>query len=154
MTSPAFFISPEGRVLPVESVSHIALVTMNPETFGLTRSEIEKVYARHGEALGHEGQAREEILVELVKQGWIWIRAYPNSCWSVQFSGATPENKAYIRAWARWVLRQGIAEDPYLPVHLVGFSDGFARRVELRGLANTSMFRVKDGRWRLRTIGA
>ena len=150
MGTNAYFISPAGHVMLVET-SHIATLIESPRAFGTTKRKIEAVYANHKESLGHEGYAREEILVEVIRRGWIRIREYPDEYWSVQFAKATPRTKTFIRKWARAVLRRRIAKDPYLPVQLVGFSDGFTRRVELKALANTGMLEVRGAeRWRSR----
>jgi hypothetical protein len=146
----AFWISPDGRVMDV-GVNHIAAVIRDPKTFKLTTSRIATIYTKHKEPIGHEGNAREEIITALLKKGWIRIREYPNKHWSVQFPSVSPKIKTFIRKWARYVLRRNIAEDPYMLVLLVGFSDGFSRRVELETLAKTAMFEVKgSGQWNLK----
>jgi len=137
----AFFIDPEGQVLPVRT-SHIAAVIGDPKRFGTTKRRIEEAYRKQGEPVGLEGNARTEILVEVIERGWIRIREYPDRYWSVQFDTASPRTKGFVRVWARRMLKSRNT-DPYLPVHLVGFSDGFDRRVELRTLATSAVFEVK-----------
>lgn len=70
----AYFISPRGYVIPVLNGTHIAEVIQNPKVFGLTSESIADAYKRHDETLGHEGFARDEILTELLKIGWIRAR--------------------------------------------------------------------------------
>jgi hypothetical protein len=75
MDARAHWISPAGEVLPVQR-KHINEVITNPSRFGMSREQIEEVYARHHEPLGLEGKAREEIIVTLVDRGWIRVRHY------------------------------------------------------------------------------
>ena len=150
MAGKAFWISPEGRVMDV-GVNHIAAVIRDPKTFNVTKNRIEKAYAKHKEPIGSEGNAREEIITAILKKGWIRIREYPNRYWSIQFPSVSPKIKTFIRKWARYVLKRNIAEDPYMPVHLLGLTDGFSRRVELGTLAKTAMFEVEgSGQWNLK----
>jgi hypothetical protein len=80
--SVAFFLSPEGRVLHVPD-THIGTIIRDPEQFGLTMEEIEAAYLRHGERVGTEGEARQEILLKVIEKGWLRLRRYPNRGWSV-----------------------------------------------------------------------
>jgi hypothetical protein len=75
MDERAFWISPEGAILPVP-LSHIASVIRAPEVFGLTREYLEDAYRKHKEPLGLEGKARGEIIAGLICKGWIRIREY------------------------------------------------------------------------------
>ena len=75
MDEKAFWISPDGEITPVGR-NHISEVIGNPIKFGMTREEIERAYERHGEPLGLEGMAREEIIKNLIGRGWIRIRDY------------------------------------------------------------------------------
>ena len=144
----AYFVSPDGNVMLV-STSHVAAVIENPSLFGLTKAGIEAIYAEHGEGIGIEGTAREAILIPLIARGWIRIREYPDRYWSVNFHRASPKTKAYLRGWARRIVRRRSA-DPYLPVHLAGLGDGFCQRVELRTLATGGLFDTDDAdRWKL-----
>ena len=75
--SVAFFVSPRGRILFVKT-NHIGTVIDDPIQFGLTMDEIRARYAEYGEQLGIEGTARRKFLLQLVKNGWIRLRRYPN----------------------------------------------------------------------------
>jgi len=83
--SVAFFLSPDGDLFRVPD-NHIGVVIRDPHRFGLTRDEIEAAYHEHGERLGVEGEARKEILLQIIAGGWIRIRRYPNRHWSVTAS--------------------------------------------------------------------
>ena len=95
----AYWISPTGKVTSV-TASHIAEVIADPASFKLTLNRIEAIYVRHGERIGLEGYAREQILVDLLRRRWIRIREHRHH-WSIQFESASPRTKAHIRAWAR-----------------------------------------------------
>jgi hypothetical protein len=45
-----------------------------PKTFGTTIEKIRELFKKHGEPLGHEGKAREEIMIAAMKRGWIRTR--------------------------------------------------------------------------------
>jgi hypothetical protein len=83
MEHRAYWISPDGTINPV-SRRHINEVISDPERFGLTRAHIESVYKKHEEPLGLEGRAREEIMGELIKAGWIRCRYKKQGYWMVQ----------------------------------------------------------------------
>lgn len=71
----AYFISPKGYyVIPIFHGTHIAEVIASPRVFSLTIEGIAEVYKRHMETMPKEGFARDEILTELLKKGWIRAR--------------------------------------------------------------------------------
>jgi len=121
--SIGLFISPGGEIFPVRE-SHISAVLADPERFGLTPEEIRAVYAHHGEPVGVEGEARREILLQLISQGWIRIRRYPNRYWSVIAPSFTAAVKDRLQGWAAKILRgtDGFREpDRYMPVRISTF---------------------------------
>mgnify|MGYP006312357465 FL=1 len=67
--------------------NHVRFVLNNPEAFDFTKEELVDIYRRYGEKIGQEGKAREEIIRECARRGWIRVRFYkaPNSYWSIQF---------------------------------------------------------------------
>lgn len=66
-----FFVQGEAYIV---SNSHIQSVLANPELFGFTREELTTCFHNHGERIGWEGKARNEILVETFRRGWIRAR--------------------------------------------------------------------------------
>ena len=97
--SVAFFISPDGLLIRVPQ-NHIGTVINDPSRFGLTRDEIQTLYERHGEPMGIEGEARKEILLKIIKDGWIRIRRYRNY-WSVSVKSLTPAVQGLLQVWPR-----------------------------------------------------
>jgi hypothetical protein len=77
MKSEAYWVSPYSDIIPVQDQRHIHDIINNAEKFGITKDYIESIYKKHKEPLYHEGWAREEILVKLIKDGWIRIRFLP-----------------------------------------------------------------------------
>jgi hypothetical protein len=118
--SVAFFLSPDGHVVHVPQ-NHISTVIADPERFGLTPAEIETVYKKYGERVGVEGEARKELLLKIINQGWLRIRRYPNKYWSVTAASLTPVVQDRLGEWAEKMLggMNGFKEpDPYMPVKI------------------------------------
>ena len=89
-----FFISPQGEIIPGE-INHINTVIKYSDKFGYTRDRIEEIYQYHNERIGLEGKARLEIIVDLVRKGWIRIRRQPNR-WSITVWQLTQEVKQLL----------------------------------------------------------
>ena len=114
----AYFISPTGKTLNVPT-SHIASVIKDPLLFGLTTSEIEAAYKKHAEPLGLEGKARHEILLKIIKSGWIRLRRYQNQHWSVTVNNLSEKTIRNLNTWKRDILSGalGLTEaDSQMPV--------------------------------------
>ncbi len=109
MASPdaAFWINPEGLIYRV-SITHIKDVIRFPNKFGLSIRDIQKVFNKHDEPLGHEGKAREEILLNLFKRNFIRIRKYKNMGYTVNVKKLTDKTKKYLYDWASKLLGTGI----------------------------------------------
>jgi hypothetical protein len=73
MRCNAYFISPDGEVIPVPN-RHIDLIDANPEFFGLTEKYLDRIYKKHGEARGSECCARREFLKRIKNRAWIRVR--------------------------------------------------------------------------------
>jgi len=123
--SVAFFLSPSGDLVHVPQ-NHISTVIADPETFRLTKEEIQTVYDRHGEQMGVEGEPRKELLLRIVADGWIRLRRYPNKYWSITALFPSAVVQAHLHDWATQMLF-GIDRfketDPYMPVK-VSTSEG------------------------------
>ncbi|MEK6793168.1 MAG: hypothetical protein AABZ39_00205 [Spirochaetota bacterium] len=75
MEHDAFFIAPDGEVITVEQ-KHISKICDDPVRFGYTKKRLEAVFRKHGETYGSEQFAREEIIADLLRKGWIRVRWY------------------------------------------------------------------------------
>jgi len=97
-TGGGYWISPSGKAFRV-SQNHIASVIKSPEKYGLTREAIEAIYDKHGEKIGREGKAREEIILGLVAKGWIRARNYlsrGDTSWTLNVSRLSNRVKEHI----------------------------------------------------------
>lgn len=120
MLTGAFWISPSGEIY-APSQYHITDVVTHPEKFGVTRAWVDSIFAKHGEPVGSEGDAREEIIGELLKKGWTRLRKYRNY-WSVTVWRLTPKLKSIIQQWATAILKgvNGMREtDKFIDVKIV-----------------------------------
>jgi len=107
----AMFISPKGDFIAGDT-SHIDMVTSNPRKFGYTIEEIRKIYEKYKERMGVEGRARDEILINIMKQGWIHIRRRPNLYWNVMIGKMNKRTQGFLYDWANKILKgvHGIKE--------------------------------------------
>ena len=102
----AFWVTPDSKLIAV-SRKHINQIIDRPEKFGLTRNTVEQEYAKASERLGIEGQARANILLALLKRGWIRLRFDPRSyIWTIQLWSLSDKAKAQIFDLAL-IARQG-----------------------------------------------
>jgi hypothetical protein len=140
--SVAYWISPRGEVLPV-ATNHIDIVIKNPKKFGYTTEKIQDIYDRYEERMGSEGDAREEIIIDLLKKGFIRIRRYKNQ-YSLNVGKMTKKVKDILFDWANKLLNTGIAgqkeRDKYMPINIQGFTDHFNRSLTIKEIAEDALF--------------
>jgi len=108
--APAYWISPVGKILPImDDEKHIDQIIKNPKAFYLTIEEIQKIYDKHHEELGSEGKAREEIIKNLIFDGWVRIRHYTKQdMFTVNLNRLNKKNKNYLYQWAKDMEKQGL----------------------------------------------
>lgn len=138
----AYWISPRGEVLPV-ATNHIDIVIKHPEKFGLTLRKIQDTYDRHNEPMGMEGNAREEIILELLNKGFIRIRRYKNQ-YSLNIGRMSKKVKDILFDWANKLLNTGIngmkERDKYMPIRILGFKDNFNKEYTIQDVANDVLY--------------
>lgn len=71
-TNQAYWISPKNEILVVDDI-HINSIVEHPEWFGLTAEELNK----RGIQRGKEDETRNQLMMELIKKGFIRVRYYP-----------------------------------------------------------------------------
>lgn len=98
----AFWIDPRGKVIEAK-ITHIATVIKNPSKFGLSTQKIQKVYDKYKEKVGWEGKAREEIMTDLMKKGFIRIRERSNG-WIIQLWKLNRKMNDFLWQWAHGIL--------------------------------------------------
>jgi hypothetical protein len=103
------WITPAGRLRPIDTTLHIQDVCRNPEFFGLTLEGLLAIYDRHGEAfrpgpgvvyIGGEGRARDEVMIGLIEKGWVRYRRR-NYRWMFDAWALTAKMKVRIAEWAK-----------------------------------------------------
>lgn|SRR5574343_32564 len=118
----AFWISPKGKVISVDSDKHISVIIKNPSFFGVSKEYVESTYAKYDEPIGSEGKAREEIISHLVTQKhFIRIRRYPNKFWSINLYSWDGKTQDILFGWALDLIAgtNGAKEDDvYMPVKI------------------------------------
>lgn len=106
MVTAAFFITPEGEVITVQT-SHIAEIIKDPGRFGLSLDQVYAEYRQYGELVGTEGKAREKIISALIKERWIRIRHYPrdgSKTWRINVDSLTPLIQKTLSGFADSIL--------------------------------------------------
>ena len=103
--------------------SHVGLTIECPELFGLTGKMVMDIYKKHGEVIGSESKAREELVRLAAAKGWIRIRHYanPKDYFSIQTDDTVRRRKDII-AFVMWAIEQGIMM-PDSEAQIVGFND-------------------------------
>jgi len=114
----AFWISPDGKLLPVFD-NHIRAVIKDPNIFGLTTNDIEAEYAKENEQIGIEGRARRSIILELVRRGWIRVRRFPRTgSWTVNVRCLGEAERRNLHGWAAQMLDTGISRHDIVRIDL------------------------------------
>jgi hypothetical protein len=143
----AYWISPSGKIIDV-ATNHIDVVIKNPQAFGLTDEKIKETYEKYGEEMGREGQAREELILWLVKKGWIRVRRYRNDGYSINVGRMSKKVKDSLFSWATKLLNTGIngmkEKDKYMPVKILGFQDRFSRNMTIQDVAQDALYEGKE----------
>ncbi len=103
----AYWLSPFNYIQKVET-SHIAYVIVHAKEFDLTIDYIKKKYVEHNEKFGFEGKARQEILLELIKNGWVRARYNESRTaygWTFELWELDQVMKERISKWANEALK-------------------------------------------------
>jgi len=140
MVTAAFFISPEGEIITVQT-SHIAEIIKDPAPFGLSKDEIYAEYRQCGEPVGIEGKAREKIIKVLIKGGWIRIRHYPRDAsktWRINIDCMTPLIHKTLSGFADNILAGicGFREQDMEATVSINQSDGTEMKMTIAELQN------------------
>jgi len=114
----AFWINKNGKFFTLDKSSgdrHIYYIVDNPEIFGYTKERIQKIYQKYDEHDPYdneknpmEGKAREEIIIDVLKDGWIRIRNYlKQSRWSINIYQLDKQTKYSLQEWADSIIANG-----------------------------------------------
>lgn len=148
MFNAAYWISPKGEIIPVSGTAgsnHITVVTTKPELFGVTEEYLKGVYEKYDEPYRSEGRARGEIILDLVRKGWIRIRRYRNQHWSVNVHRETKKVKDYIFDWANKMtdpqgLFDQVEKDIYMDVKVFSVLDDRMETYTLKEILQGVMY--------------
>lgn len=107
----AYWIDPYGTVIPLTTDRHIHEIMSAPDKFGLTTKEIAAVYKKYKEPIGTEGNAREAIMADLIKQGWGRVRYITrDDSFTVQVFKLDKTQKENLYDWAGLAVKNGGAK--------------------------------------------
>ena len=98
--SKAYWITPDNKILDIGLGTHIDMILKHPELFGLTKEKITSIYQEYNELMGVEGKARYQIIMQLIANGFIRIRLYPNKHWSISANSWDDQTKKILSQWA------------------------------------------------------
>ena len=74
----ALWIHKSSHVLEVNQ-THVAEVCRQPQLFGLTKEQVTAEYQRFDEPVGCEAEAGNELMCQVIRQGWIRARQWKDS---------------------------------------------------------------------------
>ena len=141
----AYFISPFGKIISCGK-THIQKIIEDPKLFGYTKEEIEKIYDKYNEKVGQEGKAREEILKDLLKEGWVRLRRYKNM-WAVTIDKMNKKIKDRLQSWAEKI-QTGLLgfkeQDVYTPVKINGRN--YKSEYTVKEISNDVLYRANESK--------
>jgi hypothetical protein len=111
------------KVYDLTACAHVTFIIEHPDLFHLTAEGVNEVYARHNEAVGMEGSARDELVRHAASQGWIRVKHYtePYDYWSIQCH-ETGKQRPDVREFITWAIANGIMQEND-PAMIIGFKD-------------------------------
>jgi len=119
---PAFWIDKLGKITDTKD-NHITEIVTNPKKFGFTKEEVVSTFEKYGEKMPSEGKARRELIDTAIGRGFIRLRQYRNSHWSITIAKMDKRTRSLITDWAKKIIGKGIhgivERDPYIPVKFV-----------------------------------
>jgi len=136
----AYWVTPKGEILEPKSY-HIGSVIDAPKKFGYTKEKLQKIYDKYDERMsaGLEGRAREEIMTNLLKKGFIRIRRRIRDGYTVQIDRLTPKVEDNLWQWANYELKRAISR--YDNVNIYTLKDGKVIKTNLDKIASGSQIK-------------
>lgn len=120
----AYWLDPYGTIIPLTAERHVIEIIEHPEKFGLTEKEMRAVYKKHKEKWGSEGNAREEIMAELIKKGWVRIRYIRQTdAFTIQLWKLDSRQKENLYDWAKVAVKDGDTSE-YTEVYIMEIRPG------------------------------
>lgn len=113
----AYWISPTGRIIPVPN-RHIEVICQKPYLFELPFAYVQKMFDQNSEPLGYEGRARQIIMGQLIRLGWIRLRFLRRPfLWRAQAECFSKKTMEHIILWDK---SNKISElDPHMEIDIL-----------------------------------
>ncbi len=139
-----YWISPSNVLVRVAE-NHIKTVLNHPEQFGYAPGQVEDIYAHHDEKVGTEGEAREQVIKDLVSRRWIRIREYQGrgrEYISVFFRRMDKYTKEQVASFFRKYVDKEIPAPlgKFADVRLVGLTDNYSNMFSASRLAQDVLY--------------
>lgn len=141
------FLSPQGEYVPMEGGSHISTIIANPERFGFTKEHIEETYEKYGENMGREGKAREELIVDATKNGWMRVAHNAvNDRFTINVWELNGKAKSNLKRFAEKLSRGKLDNQKHqyseVFIHVLSTNEG--KRTDVAGLMSGYVAKWKD----------
>lgn len=141
--SDAYWISPGGMIRAV-GTTHISEVLNNPVEFGLTEMMVKDTYKKYKEKYRTEGKARDEILLNILKRGWVRIRYNrARDCYNVSVFTLGKKAKEYLFEWAYKMIEMK-SERKYSEVYIIAYSSGHDYNYSMEELTGEALISKLD----------
>lgn len=109
--------------MPLGGQNHVGYICDEPRKFGFTRDELEAAYGKYNEPLYSEGRAREELILDAIRRGFVRIRLVPNVCWKINVHEFDARTQAVLKVWAEGVRDYRFA-GPYMSCEILETARG------------------------------
>jgi len=96
----AYWIDKKGKFAESRD-NHIISIIANPKVFGFSLDELKETYKKYDEHFGSEGKARREIIDDAIGRGWIRVRLYPRTHWSITIARLDKRVRNVITEFAK-----------------------------------------------------
>lgn len=137
----AYWMSPKGEILGTDT-RHINDVLSNPSQFGLTLNYVYSVYKKHKEKIGQEGNAREELMIDLMKKGWVRVRKNKNG-WIIQTYNLAKKIKDNIWDLAKHLVFKD-KNSKYADVLVTAIHPDYYTSVNLEDILQGSLYESRE----------
>lgn len=127
----SYWISPRGTVHIVPT-THIGFILNNLGIFGLTNSDIVNIESKYAEQVIDEGNARNEIMTNILQQGWVRIRYDNIKEWIIQVWTLSKKIKNNIYVWTCSMIEgtlKGVKVFLQSQIYLINLGDGNSKLI-------------------------
>lgn len=137
-----YWVSPRGEAIR-SGLNHIKSVINDPDLYGYTKADIQKIYKKYGEKLGTEGKAREEIIVDLVRRNWIRMRHYLGKGEFISLNVKQLNSRTADRITDFFSGWKGSKSAKFTPVR-IGTTIGPMHELTVNGILNFKLYRLLE----------